>query len=561
MRCPRCGFEMGNGAKFCPNCGLQIGQPASQEKMVQLHCKNCGAVMNMDEKSRIAVCPYCGSKELISESDAAAAERIKSNAYKEVEMEKLSREKEREKRQEEQDRLQKFKKGKFSKFIILLFIICLLTTFIVFRNGYFLSGLIALVQCALFAFAWLKGMQIIKEKKTVIHLVFAIVGLILIIPFIFVTSRDRPRYRVNLNWPADGISAVLPRPGSKKGEVNMNSDTSFMADIYGLSREKYQAYVNECQKKGFVVESDDSSDFYSAYNTDGYDLKLTYDSSEKVMSILMDAPEKFGKIDWPVSGPASLLPMPKSNIGKIYEDTAHSFKASVAAISRDEFQKYIEECSSKGFNVDYQKNADSFTAENQDGCNLSVNYKGFNTISVSLEEPDQEATATAEAESVQATAEEASRSVKATTEAAATVNAAASTSEAKVNAAASTSAAAVQAAASTSAAAVGAALPADAPTATAQSAVSAAAGIRPEFKAAMDSYEAFFDKYCEFMKNYDTSNTSLSMLTDYANFMAQYSDAMAKLDAMGKEEMSDAESAYYLQVMARINQKLIEVAQ
>ena len=25
--------------------------------------------------------------------------------------------------------------------------------------------------------------------------------------------------------------------------------------------------------------------------------------------------------------------------------------------------------------------------------------------------------------------------------------------------------------------------------------------IRPEFKEAMDSYEAFFDKYCEFMKN------------------------------------------------------------
>ena len=34
-------------------------------------------------------------------------------------------------------------------------------------------------------------------------------------------------------------------------------------------------------------------------------------------------------------------------------------------------------------------------------------------------------------------------------------------------------------------------------------------GMRPDFKAAMDSYETFFEYYCEFMENYDTSNLSM----------------------------------------------------
>ncbi len=84
--------------------------------------------------------------------------------------------------------------------------------------------------------------------------------------------------------------------------------------------------------------------------------------------------------------------------------------------------------------------------------------------------------------------------------------------------------------------------------------------IRPEFKEAMDSYEAFFDEYCEFMKKYMESDDLLSMMTDYASYMAQYSETMDKLEKMGEEEMSDAESAYYLEVMTRINTKLMEVA-
>ena len=73
--------------------------------------------------------------------------------------------------------------------------------------------------------------------------------------------------------------------------------------------------------------------------------------------------------------------------------------------------------------------------------------------------------------------------------------------------------------------------------------------VHESFKAAMDDYEAFFDEYIAFMENPDMSQ--------YAAFMAKYASAMSALDAMGSEDLSDGDMAYYLEVMTRINQKLI----
>ena len=85
-------------------------------------------------------------------------------------------------------------------------------------------------------------------------------------------------------------------------------------------------------------------------------------------------------------------------------------------------------------------------------------------------------------------------------------------------------------------------------------------GVTPEFKAAMDSYEAFFDEYCEFMKAMNDDPTDFTMLLKYADMMSRYADTMEKLDAIDEDELSLADDAYYIEVMARINVKLLEAA-
>lgn len=86
-------------------------------------------------------------------------------------------------------------------------------------------------------------------------------------------------------------------------------------------------------------------------------------------------------------------------------------------------------------------------------------------------------------------------------------------------------------------------------------------GIRPEFKEAMDSYEAFFDEYVAFMKEFAEADNTLSLLSDYSDYMAQYAETMEKLDAIGEEDMSTEEALYYMDVSTRISKKLIEVMQ
>lgn len=85
-------------------------------------------------------------------------------------------------------------------------------------------------------------------------------------------------------------------------------------------------------------------------------------------------------------------------------------------------------------------------------------------------------------------------------------------------------------------------------------------GMRPEFKEAIDSYEDFFDEYCDFMKKFNESPDDLSLLGEYIEYMTQYSVTMEKMNELDDGEMNDAEMKYYLEVTTRINQKLIDVA-
>ena len=85
-------------------------------------------------------------------------------------------------------------------------------------------------------------------------------------------------------------------------------------------------------------------------------------------------------------------------------------------------------------------------------------------------------------------------------------------------------------------------------------------GIRPEFKKSMESYEAFFDEYIEFMNAFKQDSTSLSMLTKYAEFMTKYEKAMSEMDKIDESELTDAEDKLFLETQLRINNKLTEAA-
>ncbi len=85
-------------------------------------------------------------------------------------------------------------------------------------------------------------------------------------------------------------------------------------------------------------------------------------------------------------------------------------------------------------------------------------------------------------------------------------------------------------------------------------------GIRPEFKEAMDSYEAFYDEYCDFMKKYSENPSDLKLLIAYTEMLEKSTDMNEKFEKWESDkEMSNEELKYYLDVNNRVMQKLVGV--
>ena len=84
--------------------------------------------------------------------------------------------------------------------------------------------------------------------------------------------------------------------------------------------------------------------------------------------------------------------------------------------------------------------------------------------------------------------------------------------------------------------------------------------VRPEFKEAMDSYEAFFDEYVEFMNQYKNDPTNAELLAQYSDMLSKEAKMLKEFDDMKNDDsMTTAETAYYLEVHSRIMDKLAKV--
>ena len=83
--------------------------------------------------------------------------------------------------------------------------------------------------------------------------------------------------------------------------------------------------------------------------------------------------------------------------------------------------------------------------------------------------------------------------------------------------------------------------------------------IRPEFKAAMDAYEEFYDEYCDLMAQYAKNPSNLSLLGKYGQMMTKMAEVDAAFEKWNDADMTTAEAAYYLEVNGRVLQKLAKV--
>lgn len=516
MYCRHCGAKTDDGAKFCPNCGAPSdGQ--GNVRTIRLKCEACEGTLEVDEGKTVLSCPYCGAKSMIPDSDNVAVAKVKSKAYKEVEFEKMRYKEKKEKERREEEEVARFKKSKLNKFVFVFCVICILISNNAFSHGNRMAGIISGAQALLFALSWLTGMKFIRRKNKNIHILFAVVGFLLAIPFFKYDTIEKEKI---FEWPTSGISSELPAPTTNKGYIISDTENSFYVKFEKIEQNDYEEYIRQCIEKGFTIEQEKDSRSFKAYNEEGYKLSISYFSSGKSVSIDVDPPIKMENIRWSSDTLLGKLPAPESLFGKINRESSSGVSLYVGHMSREQYRAYVDQCKEAGFSVDYSRRDDRFSAKNSEGYEVSISYEGFNTILLRINAPE-ETEAKEYDEASEAVAEEIVEEI----------TTAETVTETTVEV-----------------------IPENTTSNSGQN------GIRPEVKAALDGYEQFIDEYIAFMKKMEKNPSSPMLMLEYASFLTRYTETMEKLDAMGNSDLNDAELEYYLLVTARIYQKLSTVA-
>lgn len=241
--------------------------------------------------------------------------------------------------------------------------------------------------------------------------------------------------------------------------------------------------------------------------------------------------ERANEYRWPDSQLASMIPRPESNHGRIVSESESRFDMNVYEISKEQFEDYIEGCKDSGFTVDYSRMDTYYLANDGEGYSLSLMFdEDKEELKISLNAPKpQETESSALAgsgrepdgqESEQSEREESSQPEEngdGTEETDGTEPADGDGGDELID------------------------------------------GMRPEFKEAMDSYEAFYEEYCELMEQYGDNPSDLSLLKKYTEFMTKAQEVEEKFNAW-EGDMNDAELKYYTEVSMRISQKLLETS-
>lgn len=340
--------------------------------------------------------------------------------------------------------------------------------------------------------------------------------LLVIIAAVCAFSAIKSNLGEKFEWSEMILSDQLPSPDGNRGKVTIDEEYRLSVDVYKMSKGDYKNYVKACIEYGYTIEKDETSSYYIAYNEAGYKLWVSYYESTKKMDISLDAPEEYNQIEWPTSGPGSLLPIPSSNIGKIVTNSSDKFTVLLGNMDRDDYVTYVAACEEAGFVLDFNKGEKLYEAFNEDGYKVSVNYMGYNNFRINIYIPE-------EISKEDVVVQEESSEVKESSEIEETSKVEESSEVAEQ--------------------------PKD---------DGLVDGMRPEFKKAMDSYEEFYKHYCNVLTKFAENPTDLTILAEYTKLMGEVADMTAAFEAWDENEMNTAEALYYIEVNGRVSQMLLE---
>lgn len=365
MKCYNCGAELSDDTKFCSYCGVKIPDQTTEEPVVTPVEETDQEEVNAEYETPKEAHTSNNKKDT---SKPSAGDKVKSK-FREF-WNKLSL---------------------FGKVATVSIVASVLLGLIAFLAGRIFAGIIAIVWLAVAVVAILMKKNVIKVPKTWIPLLAVILSFVLVVPYFSLFKVNMADYE-KYAWNEIVLADMLPVPESPYGEIISNSDSYLALYVNKATQEQYTEYIEDCKEKGFTIDTETTSNFFYAYNEQGYKLSLSFYDYSSEMHINLSAGMELGTLSWSDSELAQMLPVPESTVGKVQQDDEKGYSAYVGGTSIDAYNSYVKACEDKGFTVDADKTDKRFSAKNADGYKLSVEYQGNSVIYISLDEPEYKVT-------------------------------------------------------------------------------------------------------------------------------------------------------------------------
>ena len=94
-------------------------------------------------------------------------------------------------------------------------------------------------------------------------------------------------------WSSTTLGEIVPKPDSPIIQSNGRDDEDcFMFKAYGMTVDDFNAYADSCKNLGFTEDSGAYEGFYTADNSDGYNVYLAYSEENQCMDAIITAPDE-----------------------------------------------------------------------------------------------------------------------------------------------------------------------------------------------------------------------------------------------------------------------------
>lgn len=346
-----------------------------------MNCKNCNAVMRVDEERKLYVCPYCESVEPFEGVSKEELQGMLHAAMSDVRKETMKEARAVQAGHAYGDIRSAAQKTKDGVILALQIIYCVILGF--FSIGIFTEyvwvGVVSLLQLILMIVSMTmkkKWNQTGEAKYWKIKKGCQIAVILLIIAwFIALTSAQVDRY-LNLDsaWPTAGLGSDLPEPEGKIRHAYATA-SDFYASVTDTSKENYDAYVAACKEIGYTIDAEETDTRYVAYH-EKTDNKLTVSYYKEMSEFNVQEDKAIVMNDsWPTGEMAKLIPQPKTEKCSIYQLSQDNLQIYVGDLTHDEFIEYVTECMEAGYDGSFTKRDDDFDGWTDDNVYLRIEFQ------------------------------------------------------------------------------------------------------------------------------------------------------------------------------------------